>query len=330
MVSPIRSAVPFMGVLIGLAFGIILAEINSSPRSEPLKVGIFLPSLDNNTLVNFEKLVGRQQDIVLYFEAWQNGDETVEFNAERAGWLLNKGKIPIITWEPWDWQAADRINQNEYTLRQILGGKHDNYIRRYARAVKNFGGTIFIRPMHEMNGNWYPWAGEANGNTPEEYAPTFRHIVNIFKKEGALNAHFIWSPYADAGEGSISSYSLYYPGDDYVDVVGIDGYNSHLKSFGGVWRSFEELFGSSYLEVRTFTKKPIIISEMASGEGEFKSPYDKAEWIINAFRIMDKKYTDIVGFVWFNENKEDNWSVESSDESLSAYNRAMTFISNAK
>ena len=73
-------------------------------------------------------------------------------------------------------------------------GRHDAYIRSWARDLKRFGNPVFLRFAQEMNGNWYPWAEDANGNKPGEYARMWRHVHDIFTAEGATNVKWVWCP----------------------------------------------------------------------------------------------------------------------------------------
>ena len=53
---------------------------------------------------------------------------------------------------------------------------------------------IHLRPMHEMNGNWYPWAGTVNGNSPKLFRAAWRRMHRIFAKQRARNVRWVVSP----------------------------------------------------------------------------------------------------------------------------------------
>lgn len=79
---------------------------------------------------------------------------------------------------------------------------------------------VVFRPYHEMNGSWF-WWGEGN-STPEEYKTLWRETVDILSKEfGVHNVVYAYSP---NGLSDPDDYLRYYPGDDYVDMLGIDIY----------------------------------------------------------------------------------------------------------
>jgi mannan endo-1,4-beta-mannosidase len=73
---------------------------------------------------------------------------------------------------------------------------------------------IVFRPLHEMNGGWFWWGTQAT--TPENYIILYRMLVDYVR--GQTNTVlFCWSPNAPTNFD-------FYPGDDYVDVLGLDAY----------------------------------------------------------------------------------------------------------
>lgn len=163
-----------------------------------------------------------------------------------------------------------------------------------------------------MNGAWYPWAEAVNGNTPGSYVEAWRRVHTLFREEGAVNVSWIWSPLVRS-LGSLPL-SNFYPGDDYVDWVGLDGYNGGTALEWGGWISFEKLFGASLSELQTFTKKPIAICEMGSAE----QGGDKGEWIRQFFDAL-KRHPEIESFTWFNFNKGTDWRITSSPSAARSF-----------
>jgi beta-mannanase len=168
--------------------------------------------------------------------------------------------------------------------------------------VKSVKGSVFMRFAHEMNGNWYPWAGTKVGR--EKYIGMYRHVKDVFIKEGAQNVKWVFSiNWEDVPRGESNNFANYYPGDDYVDFIGIDGYNWGDTQPWSRWMSFRELFKGVYHACGAlYPGKPVLISEFATaGSGG-----DKAAWIKAAFEEM-KKMDRVCGFVIFNVDKEVDW-----------------------
>jgi beta-mannanase len=224
--------------------------------------------------------------------------------------LKNSNKTLIIFWDSMDYTALT-TNQPRFSMDAIIRGDWDNYIKSFAASAKAYGGSVILIPFEEANGNWSPWSGTLNGNTPAKVMEAYRHIHDVFgnvpnvKWALALNSNSVPDTTANALE-------LYYPGDNYVDYMGIDGFN-----FGSPWLSFSQIFDKTLATLKRFNK-PIWIFSLATAEGS-----GKAAWISDAITVQIPKHSEIVGWVWFNEAKEQNWLVWSSDAALTAFKNAV-------
>jgi beta-mannanase len=126
---------------------------------------------------DFKDLTGRYPKLLMWYEDWNT-----DFSAAAMEVAYSRGAEAIVTWEPW-------LDDQSTTLDQIVNGSKDAYIADWAEAAKNYGKRIYLRPMHEMNGYWYPWSCRKSGttNTPAKYREAFRHIHTIFQNAGATN-----------------------------------------------------------------------------------------------------------------------------------------------
>jgi hypothetical protein len=196
---------------------------------------------------------------------------------------------------------------------------YDSTIRARARGLKNLGSPVFLRWGHEMNGNWYPWSGYANNdrgatNGPARYVAAFRHIHNIFESEGANNVLWVWSPNSESVPNSgWNHWTKYYPGDAYVDWVGIDGYNWGSTESWSMWRSFRRIFRPVYDDYAG--RKPIMIAETASVE----QGGDKSRWIAGMWTQVRVHMTGIKAVVYFNVPKGHSWPITSSSSAQRKY-----------
>jgi hypothetical protein len=107
----------------------------------------------------------------------------------------------------------------------------------------------------------------------------------------------------------------YYPGDAYVDVLAVDGYNwgAGTPQFGG-WQTFSQVFMPAYHRLRALGPQPIWLAEV----GTTADGGDKAAWIRDMFahaRTMDR----LAAIVWFNENKERDWRAAPTPEIAAAF-----------
>jgi beta-mannanase len=235
-----------------------------------------------STFQTIAKTAGVSPDMVEYYVNWKAGfDRTAVLDA------YAEGAIPLITWEPFAGlagsQAAD-VNQSAYSLATVIDGAHDAYIKSFATAVQAAKVPVVLRFAHEMNGDWYPWSEGVNGNTPGQYAQAWRHIWTIFQQVGATNVIWDWAPNILRGATNTDLAELY-PGDAYVDWVGVTGYEDHETTP-------QSLFDPTLQSIRAFTAKPLLISETGAQPGS-----RKAEFTSN-FLAWLRGQKDVVGFVW--------------------------------
>lgn len=221
-------------------------------------------------------------------------------------------------------------------LDAIVAGRADAHVRDLARDMKALGFTILVSPGWEMNGRWndYAWQGHANGGErggPAKYVAAYRRVVDIFRREGATNVKWVFSPnvgnaftYQSTGSAHWNWYGHYYPGDAYVDYLGPHGYNG-ATLWGGSYQHFESMFNGSGADQllsdmeRRYPRKKIIIGEYATEEVRGR---DKGEWIAQAYETM-RRHPNVVGAIWFHMDKETDWRINSSRSALNAYRTAM-------
>jgi mannan endo-1,4-beta-mannosidase len=263
------------------------------------------------TVVQFESSVQKTMSIVMWYQEWDNSVLAVFHPA----WMNNvrqHGAIPMISWEPWAGNPnAVNVNSDNcsqtYDLQNIISGKFDPYIRQWAQSAKAWGYPFFLRFAPEMNGNWYPWSEQCPENKPGQYVQAWQHVHDIFNKVGADNVTWVWSPNVIYPGSTLLS--ELYPGNQYVDWVGIDGYNWSTFYFHQ-WQSFTGVFQSTYQTIENMAlNKPMMVAQTASAG----NPYDKSAWISNALtQALPYLFPAIKAMVYFNVNTQIQWSINSS------------------
>lgn len=268
------------------------------------------PSVNN--AIDFQQKVGRHPSFLPIFIHWGNENKLPYQFTEYA--VLEKQTL-VIYWEAMDYNDDKPENNNLFSYDQILNGTWDKYIKSFADSLKKYGHPVILIPFEEMNGDWYPWSVSKNNNTPEKHVAAYRYVRNFFKN--VPNVKFAWVINNDTLPNNPQNQpSNYYPGNAYVDYVGVNGFN-----FGSPWQNFDEIFSKSisYLES---LNEPIMIFSMASAPGP-----KKADWIKDATTYITS-HPKIEGWIWFNENKEKDWPVWSDDNSLQAFRDYLTAIVN--
>jgi beta-mannanase len=262
----------------------------------------------------------RKFHVLSFYVAWGPGNGRPDLEGIEE--VLRSGFVPMITWEPWQLPGSGRPeDQPEFSLSSILSGKYDDYIWNWALDLKKLRAPIFFRPMHEMNGNWYPWCGSVNGNKPKECVDAWCHIRSIFRRANNDRLVWVWSPYArsvpDEPDNEIRHH---FPGTEEVDWVGLDGYNWGTNKEWSGWQSFRDVFEDGYRRVAQLAPdKPFMIAEVGCAEEGGSKP----RWIREAFEALRGRFSRIKIMVWFNINKECDWRIESSQESVTSFRTHM-------
>lgn len=300
-----------------------LAESDAGPGRGPasnrpvLFFGVALDGypLDASRMEKIHADLGLHPSMVVFFLQWPEHPEGGHFPWETLHVLDAFGVLPCLTWEPMFIHDGE---EQVITAEQILGGAYDDYIRTFARSTRDYGRPLLIRFAHEMNLSRYHWGmrqEDYGPAAPDAYREMFRHVVRIFRQEHAENALFVFCPNAESvphpvwsGDGAWNRASAYYPGHEYVDLVGLDGYNwgttQTLAEHGwdSTFRGFAEIMRPMYEELRDLAPdKPLVVFETASAA----SGGEKSAWVRQAIRTMES--WSVAGFVWFEANKEVDW-----------------------
>lgn len=260
---------------------------------------------------DYNRLAGKQGAQVMWYRDWSDIFPVAECEA-----VWKAGALPHITWEPWMWDKSSEI-----FLQDILSGDFDQYITDWATDAKKYGKPVLVRFAHEFNGNWYPWSTAHNDKNADLYIQTYRYIVDMFRKVGADNVKWVWSPNFESVPNKPWNEALRaYPGDEYVDWIGMSLYNFGSNKYGSKWQSFNQLVSPLYFEfVKNIPSKPIMITEIACAE----QGGDKAAWIRLMNTHLQTKFTEIRAICWFDMLKEADWRIDSSLKSLDAYQKVV-------
>ncbi|MDH6140923.1 mannan endo-1,4-beta-mannosidase [Kitasatospora sp. GP30] len=233
--------------------------------------------------------VGRTPTLLEYYLGW--GD-ALQADQTRAVW--RDGQLPYIAWEPY-----------KATMAQIAGGSQDAYIVSTAKTLRAINVPVAISLGHEMNGNWYPW-GTKQSNAAD-FVKAWQHVHDVFQDQGVSTVIWVWSPNIVNPAPNVAL-KPYYPGDGYVDWVGVVGYYALTGA-----QNFSQLFGPTFSQIRTFTQRPFLLAET----GSQPSPRKPGQITELLKTVADQP--DVVGFIWFDLNKETDWRVDSSPDTLAAF-----------
>lgn len=234
--------------------------------------------------------------------------------------LIEQGYLPMITFEAH--HKSDIPNDKQPNLYSITEGWYDGYFAEWGRTIAQANGTVLLRILHEFNGDWYPWCIANNDKNPELYIKAYRRIADIFRNNGAHNVKFVWCPNSISTPQESWNYIVNaYPGNEYVDFIGVDIFNGAGQKGIPQWRSFRHEVSDFYgLVTEKFSQKPLIICETSSRERlpQEKGYYtDKSDWIRAMIETLKTDMSKFRLLVWFNETPP--FRIESSTESFGTF-----------
>lgn len=275
---------------------------------------------------SFAALVGKPIAWAYFSNNWFDG---IKFPAEDVKAAHDAGAVPFIRMMPrstWDEEGPDPV----YSLAAIAGGQFDAALRQWARDAKAVPYALMVEFGTEVNGDWFPWNGVYNGGSgvgPARFQAAYRHIIDLFREEGVTNITWVFHVDAQPSpEVAWNSMAAYYPGDSYIDWLGISAYGA--QTLDEDWQSFEEVMDAGYSKLAALSPtKPIAVLEF--GVTERPNPVLKGQWITDAFAaIRAGRYSRVRAVSYWHEDWESDGEpsrlrIESSSAALQAYRQAV-------
>jgi mannan endo-1,4-beta-mannosidase len=251
---------------------------------------------DLTTWDTFERHAGKRVSLVHW------GQPLGSFDINAASIARARGATSLVSYDT-----------GSYSLSQIAAGAADASIAAFAHRIAEFGSVVWLRPWWEMNGSWFSWGRS------DAYVPAWRRLVTNVRTL-APNARFVWCPNTvwDAASGDLARW---YPGSEYVDWMGVDGYMRR----GDTWKLAADIFGPTMQKIAALNATaPWMICETGCTE----DGGDKAAWIANFLGSYLPKHKRFKAFAWFNWNISEgstrrDWQIESSTAAQAAFARGI-------
>ena len=292
-------------------------------NSDTLQWGVFtsdaFASLGSSSMERLEQELGRTFDAALIYRHFGYDFPTEFMEGNRQA-----GRVVELTYQTTTNNNEDMFAHTPFL--DIYRGECDDEIRAFARDAAAWGHPFLFRLDNEMNSDWTSWSGVVNMADPQLYIAVWQRFYRIFEEEGVDNCLWIYNPNDRNAPPSKWNDSLaYYPGNAYVHLLGVTGYNNgtYYTQWNEQWRDFTTI----YDEIRDlyephFSRFPWIITEFAS------SSYggDKAAWIDEMFAHIGD-YPNIKMAVWFSAADYDGetparpYWLDETPETLAAFKR---------
>ncbi len=222
----------------------------------------------------FETLVNKKIVWAYFSNNWY---DNIHFPVKEVNEIINTGKLPFIRMMP-------RTNFDEggpdpnYTMQKIIDGDFDTELTQWAIDAKNTNTPLLVEFGTEVNGDWFPWNGKYNGadekisygdpnlyDGAERFRDAYRHIIDICNNQAANN--ITWFFHVDAyGNPDLDWNKIenYYPGDDYIDWLGVSIYGPQESNDD--YQEFSEILNDIYPKLTALSDKPIAVLEFAITE----------------------------------------------------------------
>ncbi len=304
------------------------AYVDSGPMAD---------QVSTKEILAFDALVGKKMKWTYFSDNWIDGN--IEFPIANVRACDRAGTIPYIRMSPWT-EARTYQRDDWLHMEGLLAGNFDGPLLEWARSAKEYGKPLIVEFGPEVNGNWFPWNGQHNGggttslygdpdwpDGPERYRDVFRKIIDMFRAEGVENIVWVfhvdtaWAPWSWWNEPK-----YYYPGNDYIDWIGLSVFGRQLPQ--NEWLHFTEKLNFFWNQVDEVSRtKPVIIVEAAVIEDQIQ-PGRKAEWFRDVFQTLQDNPVyrrRIKGFSYWNspgfypDDVATSMKVDTSESSLEAF-----------
>lgn len=303
---------------------------NQEKPTEPVQRDIYLGFwteefwVDSTKTLNVEKLkeiekkIDRKISIAHYYRGWEYLDDAEILKELNA--ISSNGWTPMLSANPYFFSEC--IAQNVSLYKAIASGVCDDFLHKAAKNLSQFHEPFFFRFAWEMNIATNDWSTIMTGSTAQEYVDAWRKFHSIMEQDGASNVLWVFSPQVE--NPTSDDITALYPGDQYVDWLGLDGYNWGESQSWSSWQSFGEIFDDSYKEITAISTKPLMIAEINTTD----LGGNKAEWYKKTFKDdIPNQYPRIMAVIVYNENRSYlesvDWRIDASSDSLSAFLEAV-------
>lgn len=263
-------------------------EIYNTYFSDEAKLtwGIFEPGAPQNfeNLDKIEEKVNYDFKFLIRYQSLNTPLPATEINE-----AAKLGKIVELSLQTMN------TNPGEIDIYEILDGKYDSYLEQYAKDIKSLDTPILFRLNNEMNGDWCGYCAYHFAKDAELYRETWKYIYNIFESNDVDNVLWVWNPnHKSFPNFNWNNALVYYPGDEYVDIVGLTAYNTGNYYAGEKWSTFDELYKEYYNEYSRMFEKPLMITEFSSSI----LGGDKVSWVKDMFNNLND-YPRIKVAIWW-------------------------------
>ena len=257
------------------------------PPDRNCLVGFYKPDVPSRSIDHYENSLAAKPAL---FALWHLISE--RFPAVEAETVKRKGVVPYIALYPG--VSVQKGRREIFDAVDIARGRSDHRLKQLGKGAASFGekhGGFFLAALMEFNAEWWPWSRKP------ETVTAARHIWQIFEDQGANRyATWVWEAFCPARYSHrVEDPEPYYPGDKYVDWIGMNVFANLKNPRIAENTRFGELLSPTYEQMtRNHPQKPMMISEFGRTPGE-KQPW----WLIDAYESIKKEFPRIKAAIYY-------------------------------
>lgn len=194
-------------------------------------LGVYVWDRNPEGVRDFGEWIGSEPYLAEDFFTYGNWDEVCGQGRIEA-WRDSEYQYRMI------WSLPPFPSGDGYSLEAAANGDYNEYYKKAAQNLIDAGmEDAIIRYGHEFNGNWYIWTA-ANGKE-EAYAKAFQQCVEAMRSVEGGSFEFCWNPTVNQWGIDLAKC---YPGDEYVDIIGIDVYDQSWGNFSEGGRIYSDAY----------------------------------------------------------------------------------------
>ncbi|HYL78622.1 MAG TPA: glycosyl hydrolase [Bryobacteraceae bacterium] len=224
---------------------------------------------------------------------------------------ISHGRVPVISW------VCDGSVPNSDHVIASGDANEDAIITATARALAQYPGPVLLRWFWEFNvlGNNQSCRGDTGGTpTQQVYADfigAWRRIRQLFQTAGASNVVFLWNPGHYTADANADDPHGFYPGNDYVDWIGLDTYQD---STSATFATNIEPFYSDFSQAQ-YAGKPLMVGENGSQNWSEHSQEFQAAYLQGLLSdLQENRFPQLKAYCYFDSaGQHGSWILDDNN-----------------
>jgi Glycosyl hydrolase family 26 len=196
---------------VGLALAVVAGALLLGREGERAPQGVYRGAIDPAAIAEYERWLGGEVDWALTFLPGSDWDSLASPTAWARAWSESPYRVVY---------SVPLVVESGGSLREGASGAYNDHFARLGRTLIEHGEEdAVLRLGWEFNGDWMTWTAK---DDPAAFAEYWRHIVRTMRALPGSAFTFDWCP--AAGPSAMRA-ELAYPGNEYVDYIGLDAYD---------------------------------------------------------------------------------------------------------